>query len=245
MSLQPSRQQPFGWGPRRILLTAFGGVLITVSASVLAWWLLDRPRSEIPPWIEAGATVVGVGAAIVAGFYAARAFLLEFRREERWEESNRSAQASRVAAWPLELQIECTSSIGDDGYQVPVPVAVRGVSVRLRNASDLPIAGVRVVASVMVARPDTFTDEVEIGVGEVAHVDPESTIDIHVAAGSPGSLRPLLDTSRHDIRVFLQFKDAVGRDWSRRTHEGDLNDSGTRSERTMIVPANSRRQRRR
>lgn len=223
------------WGPRNILVTAAAGVALTIVISWLTWRRADRPASEFPAWLEAFATVFGVGAAIVAGFYAARAFALEFQRDSRWEESNRSAQASRVAAWPLKPIFEFTTQIDSDGFQVQTPVAVQGYLVRLRNASDLPIAGVRIVASVMMVRPDVFADEIDIGVGESAHLDPETTVDVVVPAARPKSLVPLVSESNREIRVFLQFKDAVGRSWTRRTHEGELRDAGTRAERTVYV----------
>lgn len=214
-------------------MAAFSGVVFTVGASIGAWWLLDRPRSELPSWIEAGATVVGVGAAIVAGFYAARAFLLEFERESRWEVSTRSAQASRVAAWPLELTFQHGVTDDSDGFEVPV--AVDGAIVRVRNASDLPIARARLVVGAMVVRGDGFSEELDIGVVEYGHIDPESTIDVRVPAIEPESLGVLMTDSFRETRVFLQFTDAVGRSWSRRTHEGELRDGGTSRERTIHV----------
>ncbi|WP_224279115.1 hypothetical protein [Nocardioides lacusdianchii] len=83
----------------KILLIAVVGVLLTIAIAYATWWHSDLSVSEFPSWLEAWATVAAVGAAIVGGFYAARAFSLERQRDWRRDEDNRIAQASLVAAW--------------------------------------------------------------------------------------------------------------------------------------------------
>lgn len=63
-----------------------------------SWWL-----DYFLPWLTAVSTFVGVGAAIVAGIYAARAFNRERARDEQREQEQRQAQASLVAAWQVAL----------------------------------------------------------------------------------------------------------------------------------------------
>lgn len=50
-------------------------------------------------WIDPGATVVAVGAAIYAGAYAKKTFGKEVERDDERDEARRRAQADKVAAW--------------------------------------------------------------------------------------------------------------------------------------------------
>lgn len=232
MTQQPKRGREQTWW---ILLGAAAGVIATFGLALWTWRDSGEAASEFPQWLGAWATLFGVGAAIVAGFYAARAFRLESDRESRWEQTTRSAQASRVAAWPHELVHETKTETDPEGMSHDVKIGVRGVVVRVRNASDLPIAQVRVVASAMVVGPHGRTLEVPISERRQRHMDPDTTTDVTLLAGAPDALAPLLEQLEPELRVFLQFTDVVGRSWSRRTHEGELHDGGTRAERTLYV----------
>lgn len=123
-----------GPGTAQIIGATSVGMTATAVLSWLAWLLLDRPMDELAGWIEAGATVAAVGAAIIAGFYAARAYGLEHQREQRLEDANRSAQASQVVVWPTGP----TYSFQDSENFLST------VSATLRNASDLPVTDVTV-----------------------------------------------------------------------------------------------------
>lgn len=102
---------------RRMVRLSFVGLglltVATVSVALIArpsgyWW-----RENLLPWVEpvattigAIATVVGVGAAVVAGRYAAGAYEREGVREQalaeqigQVEDERRRDQATRVAAW--------------------------------------------------------------------------------------------------------------------------------------------------
>lgn len=122
------------WVTSQILLTAATFVLLTVSIAYATWRQANVPSSEFPAWLEAWGTVLGVGAAIVAGFYAARAFRLKFERERRWEDQQRSAQASLVAAWPSE-----DFRLVIDGQEV-----IHAVEAYARNASALPVSQIEI-----------------------------------------------------------------------------------------------------
>jgi hypothetical protein len=219
----------------QIMLFAIFAGLLTVAIAYATWWDAGVPVSEFPAWLGAWATVAAVVAAIVAGFYASRAFGLELDRQRRADTDRRAAQASRVAAWPLKLIYDRTIETDDEGLSHGVNVGVRGVIVRVRNASDLPIAQVRVVASAMVRGSSGRTEEVPISTRTERHLDPESTTDLTLLAGAPDALTPLVDQIDPEVRIFLQFTDVIGRSWSRRTHEGEIHDGGTKAERTTIV----------
>lgn len=217
----------------QIMLFAVVATVLVVALAFASWWDAELPATEFPAWLEAWATVAAVAAAIVAGLYAARAFGLELERQRRADTDRRAVQASRVAAWPLELIYDYSIKTEEDGYASRTKIGVRGIIVRVRNASDLPIAQVRVVASAMVTGPSGHTVEVPISTRTERHLDPETTTDVTLVAGAPDALTPLLNQVEPDLRVFLQFTDIVGRSWSRRTHEGELHDGGTQAERTI------------
>lgn len=231
-------------GAIEIMLAATSVVLLTIGISSTAWWLAGRPTAEWPAWIEAGATLAAVGAAIVAGLYAARAFRLESDREHRWEKDNRATQASRVVAWPLEMQWR-KGPFDEQTGQYPV-MEVSGLNVRVRNASDLPVAKVRLAATIVVGRADGFAEELDFGSTAFFSVEPETTTDVVVSATHGDAIR-LVTTQRvdprYETRVFLQFVDAAGRSWTRRLHEGELRDAGTLADRTVVVPGPSSWQR--
>ena len=140
--MTPVTESEDGWNSRSIIGKACGGAALTVALAWSSWWLADSPGSDFPAWLSAWATVFGVAAAIVAGFYAARAFRLEFQRERRWEEGQRTAQASLVGAWPGALKFGSYERTG--GIYEPDTTTIVGVSVYARNASPLPVSEVRI-----------------------------------------------------------------------------------------------------
>ena len=224
-------------GPGTLLI--IGGALLGIAAtsglSVLAWWLLDRPVSEMAGWVEAGATVAAVGAAIVAGFYAARAYGLEHQREVRWETDVRAAQASRVAAWPIQLLFEHASRLDSDGFEVEVPVRIKNAVVNLRNASDMPITQTRIVVTAVVIHPDGSVEVLNVVDVEHGSVEPETTEELIIPVSDPESLAVLMTDVDRELQIYLQFTDIVGRSWARRATNGELRDLGTSQERTLFI----------
>lgn len=201
---------PYGWGPRKILLTAIAGVMLTVAASCGAWWLLDRPSSEIPSWIEAGATVVGVGAAITAGFYAARAFLLEFQRERRWEEQQQSAQASLIAAWPGEHYTEPMGNV----YRI------YGAEAHVRNASPLPASRIKIAFHVSYFDAQGEFEGIDVlGTTELAYLPPDEKprrvvyFSHHHTDGKTLPIRS--EGGRTELSIETFFRDSSGAGWFR------------------------------
>lgn len=139
---------PPGWGPRLILVSALSGAALTLVVAWLLWRAADGDSEHFPTWLEAVATVAAFSAAIVAAFYAARAFVLEFQREARFEESLRKSQAALVAAWFGVHEFD-NDPVGGTTPLAGALLAAFGKSyeldgVYLRNASDLPVGGVSV-----------------------------------------------------------------------------------------------------
>lgn len=233
MSTPEVTKNPYGWGPRKILLSALAGIAVTIGVSWLPWWLLDRPLEELPGWFESGATLVGVGAAIVAGFYAARAFLIEQRRERRWDDAQLSAQASLVAAWWGE---------GPE-LKRPEPGTVHAAAwglmgtpegIWLRNASEVPVTDVDVV----VRRPDLRMEIDWINLGVLGPSrEPRFQRTTKSAAGL---YRALPHGMIPDVLVF--FTDSSGNRWTRTTN-GALEPSDRVGPRTTSAPTDESAQR--
>lgn len=200
-----TRADSTGPGTLEILLNATSVVCLTIGLSTLGWWLMDRPTSEYPAWIEAGATLAAVGAAIVAGFYAARAFGLEQERDRSREEAHLADQAGQVAAW-----------WGDGPIPEPRPGLVHahpwGIlgppsGVLLRNASAVPVTAVKIT----VLRPDTqeVIERFELGVlGPTAEP---------IFRGKPRDLWEAYRSIPDDVGpvVRIRFRDAAGIYWIR------------------------------
>lgn len=182
------------------------GMALTGGVAWATWRQSGQAWSGFADWLAAWATLFGVGAAIVAGFYAARAFRLESERERRAGEQQVRAQASLVAAW------------WGEGPMPPDANAARRFmgppsGVFLRNASEVPVTEV----SVSVRRPDsgTMLEKMDVGIlgptsESVLRAPSRDTWDLYRAM--PDGVRP---------NVTLSFRDAAGARWVR-TPDGAL-----------------------
>jgi hypothetical protein len=207
---------PNGWGPRKILLSALAGVALTTVLSWGSWRLTGRPPSELPSWLEAWATLIGVGAAIVAGFYAARAFGLESQREQRWEGNQRASQAALIAAWPAGLSLGTRPSI-DDVFTKEDPEEIVGAHALLRNASPLPATEVEVdFWLVPMDGTSVGRDRRLLGSERLAYLPPTQDnlrVDLNLTA-KPHRRTPS-EIEQSELRVEVHFRDAAGQVWSR------------------------------
>lgn len=207
---------PNGWGPRKILSSAFAGVVLTCALAWGSWRLTGRSASEFPSWLEAWATLIGVGAAIVAGFYAARAFGLESQREQRWEEGQRASHAALIAAWPAGLSLG-TRPPNEDGYAEDDPEAIVGAHAMLRNASPLPATEVEVdFWLVLMDETSVGRDRRLLGTERLAYLPPSQDsfpIDLNLSAKPHQRTQGEVDHS--ELRVEVHFRDAAGQVWSR------------------------------
>lgn len=217
-----NRSDPDGPGTDVILLAAASVMLLTISVSSTAWWIAGRSAEEWPAWIGAGATVAAVGAAIVAGFYAARAFGLEHQREVRWEDQQSSAQAALVAAWPGGFSIDPGEL--DPYGDTSGPSRLTHLRLHLRNSSSAPVTRVWIDSTLVVDQPNEPV-RMHFGSEQVARVlppaaEPES---IWLQADDPVDLTGFVGGFEADYwgEVTISFRDAGGRDW-KRLAEGQL-----------------------
>lgn len=205
-----------GWGPWRIFISASSGVAATVVVALLTWWLADQTTDNFPAWLGAWATVLGVGAAIVAGFYAARAFGLEFQREERWEEQQRASQAALIAAWPGELKIGL-SPVLKDSLQVQDQTLILGAHAYLRNASSVPATEVEVnFWLVLLDEASIGRDRRLLGSKRLAYLPPSSKAErVILDRSKEPHRRTEGEVDYSELRVEIHFRDAAGQVWFR------------------------------
>ena len=204
---------------------------VVLVAAVLAgilwgWWWSGADRDELAGWVEAGATAAAFLAAAVAAVFAAGAFRLESRREERWEDQQRSAQAGLVAAW-FEVRVEkWTVDTARDGalaFLTPSSGTYSVPSVAYRNASDVPVTQVRVDLMVASVDPDSRERVVrEFGVLDRELIPPSREhgyweLDEPMVRARNGLVAEAAELGYEDTvtQVTLEFTDAAGRRWLR------------------------------
>ncbi|MSY84241.1 MAG: hypothetical protein F2693_05900 [Actinobacteria bacterium] len=203
---------------------AVGLVAGVLAGIVWGWSWAGRDRDELAGWVEAGATAAAFVAAAVAAVFAAGAFRLESRREQRWEEQQRSAQAALIAAW-FEMRPEEWSHDGDRNlaWMFPSSGTDHIPSVAYRNASDVPVTRVRV--ELLMAAVDAETG------GESGHQFGVMTRELIPPSSERGhwDLDESMVDKREELvgeatnagydqtltRVVLEFTDAAGRRWVR------------------------------
>lgn len=199
----------------------------TVLAGILwGWSWSGGDRDELAGWVEAGATAAAFLAAAVAAVFAAGAFRLESRREQRWEEQQRSAQATLVAAW-FEMRADPWSHDGDrDGsmlWLLPSSGTNYYPSVAYRNASDVPVTRVRLELSVAAVDPETGAESGQsFGVMTRELIPPSSErgywdLDEWMVDKREQLIGEATNAGYDQTvtRVVLQFSDAAGRRWLR------------------------------
>lgn len=164
-------------------------------------------------WVEAGATVVAVGAAIYAGVYAKKAYDTETARDRRRDDDRRRAQADCVAAWCDRYDYapaEPPRAYNSGGALVVTGGRSRpGWNYYLRNASDVPVYDV--VVLFRIGAQSLGTDAVDVlPPGE----EP-------VSRDVPEHVRTQATSAAHEhgeiIRCVVSFRDAAGRRWRRST----------------------------
>lgn len=149
---------------------------------------------DVPTWIQAGATVLLLIAASVAGWYTHRIYKIESGRDERHEDERR-AQASKVAGW------------------------VVGNVTKLRNASDLPVYDLIVE---YVARYERNREPVPIGMQKTPLLVPGEE-PMFVPSQVWDKWREAPKKEGAAVLVRIDFRDSSGQRW-RREHDGRLQD---------------------
>lgn len=154
-----------------------------------------------PDVVEAYSTLVAAVFAIVASFFAFRAYVKESRIERRLLDSDERGQASRVAAW-----------IGPDPEPDP-RARVDGNFIVIRNASETPIYRVRWRIQYNI---EQVVDDTMIMVVPPSAVGQRFVIPQHFRAA--GHRWEELDLA--DFTVGIDFIDSSGVGWRR--DEGGL-----------------------
>ena len=186
-----------------------GSTCLVLGASIAGWVWSGAEPSELPSWLQAFATFAVFVAAVVAVFFAARAFQIETHRDMQLRWRHITAQSSRVAGW---YGNEGTSGATD--------------GVWLRNTSELPVTEVR--ASLLVAghkvgsvyRPVLPPGEAAVFIGQD-----------HETNGNVRDARRKVGVPDFRVDVELSFVDSSGYAW-RRTREGKLVEP---EERRMVI----------
>lgn len=151
----------------------------------------------IAAWVEASATVVAVGAAIYAGYYAKRAFIIEVSRDFERDEDRRSAQAEAVAGWSG-------------------PIRTTYPRYYIRNASNAPVYSVEVLFRV---------GEADGGGDFVRVVPPGEATDRPIPPDVVQMCLDYAPDRSDTLSVAITFRDSAGRTFSR-GHDGVLQRTG-------------------
>lgn len=124
-------------GMKKVLTTAATVVALAAIPllSAVPMVAYDQPWPDYPAWLTAVATLAAFIAAVLAVRFAGGAFTLESKREERWKDGQRSAQAALIAAWWGET---VTGTRTQASRQIPI----RTDCLLARNASDVPVTNV-------------------------------------------------------------------------------------------------------
>jgi hypothetical protein len=156
---------------------------VVVAVAMVGSQLFDG--DSFAAWLEAVSTLAAVLAAMYAGFYAANAWKLEVQREDRWVAQQRREQASRIAAWPGEPRAHFAGE-QDELIGESVSDGFEGLSVWLRNASDVPVTRISIDATLVVRPAGTNAVRLEVGTQEVALLEPSpEPVKKFVAAPRP------------------------------------------------------------
>lgn len=225
MAPWPSTPRPRRW--RVALGLSLAAVVATAALAALGWWWAGTTRTEMAQWFMAGASMLTLVAAVVAGVYAAGAFRLESDREEQWSVAQRRAQARLIAAWPDSVHPYHESNIHDSASSEPALVFVA-----FRNASDLPV--VQVKADVYVNVRPKYAGRYEVttyslGGASMPVLPPDLEPKlVGVRTDRPEGMPQRLGLAgevEYDVTIELTFTDSAGVRWSRST-EGLLIDLG-------------------
>lgn len=212
--------------PRRIAVYAGLSALAIVAVTVLAWGA-TRPSddTELAQWLPGVASAATLIAAVVAAVYAAGAFRIEHRREQRLIDDAERAQAVTFAVWGSPGGFGRT--VDHEGNAV---YSFDAATIMLRNGSELPIYDVTYAATlraVPTSAPWGGPVELQRPSGNrVALVPPRETTQ--VGAGSSVAVVPASEPITGftpmptlQIHVAVQFRDTAGNYW-RRHSNGDF-----------------------
>ncbi len=159
----------------------------------------------VPNWLTAVATCGALAAAVFAGVTAKRLYDTEHARDLRAAAAERARQANEVVAWASWTDIPSAALRLPNGDTSRVNLAVR-------NASGVPVYDAVVEYS---------CDGKALGGQKFSVLSPTGDEPHHreIKASGVGVLvaKPRGPSARLDIRVSMEFTDALGLRWRRET----------------------------
>jgi len=227
-----SQHRPRLWDTQTLLTGLAAGFLVLAGSLLIAVAIYAGnglgPTASVPEWIEALATLAAFMAAVVAASYAARVYLIERDRDDRWEAQQIRSQALLVAAWASSSQPEMVFDRRPSGV-AQLWNGVGGCRVLLRNASDVPVTRVTVTVEIVVLNDPAKPEERHFLVGHQERLLPPAVdpVPINLVALEGDKVdvtsRGLVafNDANYWAEVDLHFIDAGGRGWHR-TPRGEL-----------------------
>lgn len=199
------------------------GITVTFILSFIGWDWAGSKKEDLAQWLMAGAAVATLIAAISAGVFAAGAYLVEVRREDRYLEADRRAQAERFAAW----------GIAQTAHRAGVVFVMPQLF--LRNTSELPVYNAMVQLKFTLIVGEELYEEVDESMYPLV---PPTGTDVSGLTWQETEIQ-LSDALQQRIeedgqiwrdsfivvQATTQFKDSGGRTWQRMP-DGRLNEPG-------------------
>lgn len=194
------------------------GLLVLVVALAIGW-TTGAKTGAMADWVAGVSAFATFIAAVIAGRYAYKALLVEQVRDQRRDEDDRNRerretrrQAEKIAAWGGPVSASKTNGTYDSPH----------VSIKIRNASDLPITDValRFTLRIVLAGGTNWDAHFEeVGSHREILVPPDA--DPVSVKPTPALILKLHSVmNQHMDRDFyllvdLSFADAAGRLWAR------------------------------
>jgi hypothetical protein len=207
----PPRHRP----PRAFVIQVALAGFVIIAVAVAIGLVTGAPTGTVADWVAGISTFAALIAAIFAAWYAAQAFGVETRREDRFAEQQRVAQAALVAGWTGEKTFDVEwYGPPNKAMESLIPKTHTVDGVWLRNASDVPVTSVQY----RLYLADEPCAKIRM-VGTVPPGDEPTFVSDH--EDDREIANPSVQIIGGHYRVALSFKDAAGRRWYRHP-DGEL-----------------------
>lgn len=194
------------------------GATVIIVSTIVGWRWAGSDRADFAQWLMAGTAVATLFAAVAAAVFAAGAYQLEVRREDRHVTEQRRAHAERFSGWCGTGSYSAKTAKGDTLFDVPVD------AVFLRNVSDLPMSNVYAV--VRTAEGESL-GTIDVGLVPPSDEPLQTHFTLELAEKADAARRAAEDEETIDqagivirpafrLLVELWFTDAAGHSWRRR-----------------------------
>lgn len=202
-----------------VLVVLIGALAVIVAAMAIGT-LMDADSGSYADWLAALATLAAFGAAVIAGWYAHRALMVEHARDERRDQDDRDrerrdlrAQAEKVAAWATHP----SAAKSNGQYERPT------VEILVRNTTDLPITDAVMRLTARVGPHDALSRQgAFVPLGSITHIlvpPSDLPLSFSLKPGLADVVRDLMNSNTNEhisVQVEMTFTDAGGRVWVRR-----------------------------